>query len=106
MKAVLALIFFACVAGSMASDARSQLLGQLVEQGQAVAQTVLSQLQQQILNILQQAADQLSSLVGSLGRFDFNFNLLVNQMKPVLAGLINEVLVRILGAIQGVIGGM
>ncbi|CAF4646410.1 unnamed protein product, partial [Rotaria sp. Silwood1] len=46
MKAALALIFFACVAGSMASDARSQFVDQLVQEGQVIAQTVLTHLQQ------------------------------------------------------------
>ncbi|CAF3051041.1 unnamed protein product, partial [Rotaria sp. Silwood2] len=44
MKAALALIFFACVAGSMASDARSQFVDQLVQEGQAIASTVLTHL--------------------------------------------------------------
>jgi len=107
MKAALAIIFFACVAGSMASDARSQLLGQLVQQGQVVAQTVLSQLQQQILGFVQQAVGQLSNLVGSLGRFDLNinFNDILAQFKPLLMGSVNQVLAQVLSSIQGVIGG-
>jgi hypothetical protein len=105
MKAALALIFFACVAGSMASDARSQFVDQLVQQGQAVAQTILSQLQQQLVGLVQQAVGQLSSLVGSLGRFEFNFNQIVDQFKPIVSGLLNQVLVQVLGSIQGLIGG-
>jgi len=106
MKAALALIFFACVAGSMASDARNQFFNQLVQQGQAVAGTVLSQLQQQILGLVQQAVGQLSSLVGSIGgRFDFNFNAIVDQFKPLLSGLINQALGQVLGGLSGLIGG-
>jgi len=107
MKAVLALIFFACVAGSMAADARSQFMGQLVQQGQVVAQTVLNQLQQQIVGLVQQAVGQLTTLVGSLGRFDLNFNFdgIVDQFKPILAGLVNQALVQVLGSFQGLFGG-
>merc|ERR1711920_67232 len=95
MKAALALIFFACVAGSMAVDARGEFLNQLVQQGQVVAQGVLSQVQNQILGLVQQALGQLSALVGSIGgRFDFDFNAILNQ-----------VLVQVLGSISGLIGG-
>ncbi|CAF1668304.1 unnamed protein product, partial [Adineta ricciae] len=38
MKAALAIIFFACVAGSMAADARLQIVDQLLAQGQGIAQ--------------------------------------------------------------------
>jgi len=105
MKAALALIFFACVAGSMATDARSQFVEQLVQQGQAVAQTILSQLQQQVISLVQQAVGQLSSLVGSLGRFDFDFNSILDQIKPLVGGLINQALGSVLGSLQGLIGG-
>jgi len=107
MKAALALIFFACVAGSMASDARSQFLGQLVQQGQVVAQTVLGQLQQQILGLVGQAVGQLSSLVASIGRFDLDsiFSGIVDQFKPIVTGLVNQALTQVLGGLQGLIGG-
>ncbi|CAF1019167.1 unnamed protein product [Adineta ricciae] len=106
MKAALALIFFACVAGSMAADARGDFLNQLVQQGQVVAQGVLNQLQGQILGLVQQALGQLSTLVGSLGgRFDIDFSAILNQIKPLLAGAANQVLVQILGSISGLIGG-
>jgi hypothetical protein len=106
MKAALALIFFACVAGSMASDARGQLVDSIVQQGQVVAQAVFSQLQQQILGLVQQAVGQLSSLVGSLGgRFDFNLNTIVDQFKPVLVGLVNQALTQVIGGLSGLIGG-
>ena len=107
MKAALALIFFACVAGSMAADARGEFLNQLVQQGQVVAQGVLNHLQGQVLGLVQQALGQLSALVGSMGgRFDIDFNAILNQFKPVLAGVANQVLVQILGSISGLIGGM
>jgi len=105
MKAALALIFFACVAGSMASDARGEFMGQLVQQGQAVAQAVFGQLQQQILSLVQQAVGQLSSLVGSLGRIDFNFNGIVDQFKPILVNVVNQALTQVLGSLSGIFGG-
>jgi len=104
MKAALALVFLACIAGSMASDARGELLGQLVGQGQAIAQVVIQQLQQQILGFVQQAFGQLTSLVGSIGgRFDIAG--LFNQFKPLLDQLAGQALAQILGGLSGLIGG-
>ena len=104
MKAALALIFFACIAGSMAANAGNQLLGNLVQQGQAVAQTVLGNLQQQILSLVQNAVGQLSSLVGSIGgRFDFSS--IGDQLSSVVSGLVGQLLGQVLGGITGLIGG-
>jgi len=106
MKAALALVFLACIAGSMASDARADFVGQLVQQGQAVAQALIGQLQQQILQLVQQAVGQLSSLVGSVGgRFDLNFNSLLDQFKPLLQQLAGQALGSIMGSITGLLGG-
>ena len=105
MNAALALVFLACVTGSMAADARSQFLGQLVEQGQAVAQTVLTQLQQQLIQIVQQAVGQLSTLVNSFGRFSIDFNSILNQFKPIVTDLVTQVLVQVAGDLEGLLGG-
>ena len=105
MKAALALVFFACVTGSMAADARGDFVSQILQQGQAVAQVVLGQLQTQILAFVQQAVGQLSAIVGAIGgRFDFSG--VFDQIKPIVTGLINQALVQVLGSIQGLIGGM
>jgi len=104
MKAAIALIFFACVAGSMASDVRGQIFGQLVQQGQAAAQSILGELHKQILGLVQSTVGQLSSLVGSIGgRFDFNS--IVDQFKPLLNGLLGQVLGQVVGSLSGLIGG-
>jgi len=104
MKAALALVFFACIAGSMAADARNEFVGQLVQQGQAIAQAVLGQLQSQVLQIVQQAVGQLSSLVASIGgRFDFDA--VLGQLTTQLQGLANQLLGQVLGSLQGLIGG-
>jgi len=103
MKAALALVFFACIAGSMASNVN--IAGQLVQQGQAVVQAVLGQLQQQVLQLVQQAVGQLSSLVGSIGRFDINFSGLIEQFKPLLESLAGQALGSILGSLSGIFGG-
>ncbi|CAF1217714.1 unnamed protein product [Rotaria sordida] len=105
MKAALALIFFACVAGSMASSDRDQFFGQLVQEGQVMAQTVFTYLQNQILGFVQHAFGELSSLVASVGRFDFNFNTILDQVKPLIAGLVNQALSSVLGSLSGLIGG-
>ena len=105
MNAALALVFLACVTGSMAADARSQVFGQLVQQGQAVVQAVLGQLQQQVLQIVQQAVGQLSSLVGSMGRLTIDVSNIPDQVRPIVGNLINQVLVQLLGGLQGILGG-
>jgi len=107
MKAALALVFFACIAGSMASTARAGVFDQLLAQGQVVAQGIFAQLQQQVLNFVQQAVGQLSTLVGSIGgRFDFNFDALLAQFQPLLAQFANQALAQVLGGLQGILGGM
>ncbi|CAF1496951.1 unnamed protein product [Rotaria magnacalcarata] len=105
MNAALALIFFACVAGSMASDARGQIVDQLLQQGQVIAQSVMSLLQQQLFAIAQQAIGQVQSLIASIGRFDIDFNAILNTIKPLISGQINQVLAQLLGSLQGLIGG-
>ncbi|CAF0995583.1 unnamed protein product [Rotaria sordida] len=107
MKAALALIFFACVAGSMASNVHNQFIGQLVQEGQVMAQTVFTYLQQQIHGFVQHAFGELSSLVASIGRFDIQviLNQIVDQFKPLLAGLANQALSQVLGSLSGVFGG-
>ncbi len=105
MKAALALVFFACIAGSMASTARAGVFDQLLAQGQVVAQGIFAQLQQQVLSFVQQAVGQLSTLVGSIGgRFDFAS--LFDQFKPLLAQFANQALAQVLGGLSGFIGGM
>ena len=105
MKAAIALIFFACFAGSMASAV--PIMGQLVQQGQAIAQAVIAQLQSQILALVQQAVGQLSALVGSIGRVDLSmFTNLLDQFKPLLESLAGQALGSVLGSLQGIFGGM
>jgi len=83
----------------------SNPIGQLIQQGQAVAQAVINQLQQQILGFVQQAVGQISSLVGSIGgRFDFLNDILAN-FKPILEQLAGQALGQLLGGLQGLIGG-
>jgi len=103
MKAALALVFLACIAGSMASDARGQIVNQLMEQGQAIAQSIFSMLQQQVLAIVGQAVGQLTQLIGSAGRFDFN--ILLDMFKPILGQLVNQALGQVMGGLTGLIGG-
>jgi hypothetical protein len=107
MKAVLALVFFACIAGSMATNTRGDFLNQLITEGQAVAQTVLGLLQQQILAAAQGAAAQISQLLASLGapaRLDINA--LLAPLLSALQGQINGLLGQVLQGISGLIGGI
>ena len=107
MKAALALIFFACVAGTMATDARIQLLDQLAQQGQGIAQAIFGQLQQQILALAHQAFGQLSTLIGSFGaRFDFNFSQLFGLVETLLPQLAQQALNQLMGALPALLGGM
>jgi len=108
MKAAIALMFLACIAGSMAADARIQFVDQLVQQGQAVAQSILSQVQQQILALAQQAANQVNKLVSALGgRFDIGkdlLNSLVGAVTPHINNLLASVLGQ-LGNLSSIFGG-
>jgi hypothetical protein len=105
MKAALALVFFACIAGSMASNSRAGFLTEIQGQLQVVAQSVFAQLQQSILGFVQQAVGGLQSLVGTIGaRFDFNFQALVDQFKPLLEQLAGQALAQVLGGLQGILG--
>merc|ERR1711972_30591 len=85
MKAALAIIFFACVAGSMAADARVQIFDQLLAQGQGIAQQIFSQLQATVLATIQTALGQLSAAIGGQ-----------------LAG---QALSSVLGSLSGILGG-
>jgi hypothetical protein len=107
MKAALALVFFACIAGSMASDARGDLLNGFFGQSQAIVQAVVSQLNQQLSGVLQQAFGQLTGLLGSIGgRFDFpKFEDLMNLAKPIIDKLTQGLLSQLTGGLAGLMGG-
>ena len=107
MKAALALIFFTCIAGSMAKDAQVDALAQIIQQGQNLAQTVMNQLQQQILAMAQQTVDHLQSLIASIGgRSTVDLNELLNQLQTTVQQLANQALTELLSGLQGLIGGM
>ena len=106
MKAALALIFFACFAGTMATDARIQLLDQLAQQGQGIAQAIFGQVQQQILALAQQAFGQITSLIGSFGgRFDFDFGSLLGGLESFIAPLANQAIQSLLSGLTGFLSG-
>jgi hypothetical protein len=101
MKAALALIFFACIAGSMAE---SPLQG-LLQQGQGIVATIVGTLQGQIQQILHQALGGLSGLLGSIGgRFDFNS--IFDAVKPMISQAFNQLLGSLNGGLVNLIGGI
>ena len=86
------------------ASAPAQLVGQIVQQGQVVAQAILGQLQQQIQQLLQQAIGSISALVGSIGgRGDLSG--LFDQITALLNTQINQVLGQVLAGLSGLIGG-
>ncbi|CAF3723454.1 unnamed protein product [Rotaria socialis] len=102
MKAALAIVFFACIAGSMANPlagAVQQLLGQ----GQGVLQAIVGQLQQSLMGLVQQALGNVQTLIGTIGaRFDFtallgNFQEIVNLATTALNGNLSGLLQGLLG---------
>jgi hypothetical protein len=107
MKAALALIFFACIAGSMAADARLEIFDQLLAQGQGILATILQQVQLQAATFIQQALGQLTSLVGSFGgRFlDFDFSTAINALQSILNGNLAQIFQQILGQLPAILGG-
>jgi len=107
MKAALALVFLACIAGSMASDSRAEIVSQLIGQGQTIVTAVISQLQQQIMGFVQQAIGQLTSLVGSIGgRIDLSsLTGVFGQLQALLPQIGNQLLSQLLGGLTGLISG-
>ena len=107
MKAAIALIFFACVTGSMAAP-HNEMIASIIQQGQATAQAIIGTLQQQILSMVQQAVGQISSLVGSIGgRIDLSgLTGLLDTFPALLQQLANQALGQILGSLSGLMGGM
>jgi hypothetical protein len=107
MKAALALVFFACIAGSMATDARLEIFDQIFQQGQAVAQSLLGVLQTQLQTLLQSAVGQLTQLIAPASRIDIvsTINQLISQVKPLVTAQINQVLAQVLVGLQGFLGG-
>eukprot|EP00178_Gracilaria_changii_P005728 TRINITY_DN1957_c0_g2_i5.p1 TRINITY_DN1957_c0_g2~~TRINITY_DN1957_c0_g2_i5.p1 ORF type:complete len:241 (-),score=33.96 TRINITY_DN1957_c0_g2_i5:421-1044(-) len=90
----------------MAADARKQALGQLLQQGQHVAQAVISQLKQQIVTLVKQAISKVQALIASIGaRSTFDFNQILNDLQNTLNQIANQALGQLLGTLQGVIGG-
>ncbi|CAF0877438.1 unnamed protein product [Adineta steineri] len=106
MNAAIALIFFACVAGSMATEARHPIVDQLLAQGQLVMQSTVSMLQTQLMNMAAQALGQLTGLIAQLGgRLDFNISAILDQFKPLLAQAASGLLGQLMGSLSGLIGG-
>ena len=105
MKAILALVFFACIAGSMANTP-SDIVNLITQQGQAIAQTIFGQLQNQVSSLLQGTFGQLAALIGSLGgRVAFNLDDILAQLQALAGSVINAGLTSVLGSLSGLIGG-
>ncbi|CAF3971279.1 unnamed protein product [Rotaria sp. Silwood1] len=103
MKAVLALIFFACVAGSMA-DARLQGFQDIVVQAENLLSSIVGQLQTQVSGLVQQVFGQLQSVVSSLGaRFDFSQ--LLQPVLAIVAAQAQQLLGHVTAGLAGLIGG-
>ncbi|CAF0912978.1 unnamed protein product [Adineta steineri] len=106
MNAAIALIFFACVTGSMATDARSDIMNLLVQQGQGILSSTISMLQSQLMNIATQALGHLTGLIGSIGgRVAFSIDALLEQFKPLLAQAASGLLGQLMGNLSGLMGG-
>jgi hypothetical protein len=104
MKAALALIFFACFAGSMAAP--NQLVEGLLAQGQGIVQAVVGQLHQQITSLVQQAIGHVTGLLAGIGgRLNFNLNDILGNFKPMLDQLTTALLGQISGSLAGIFGG-
>ncbi|CAF4183838.1 unnamed protein product [Rotaria sordida] len=107
MKAVLAVIFFACIAGSMATNP-AQVLGPIIAQGQSLINTIINQVKEQALGLAQQVLGQLSSVVSSLGGRTDIFQGILSQLTNVLnaaAGQLLGQLNGLLGNVSGLFGG-
>ncbi|CAF3652531.1 unnamed protein product [Rotaria sordida] len=109
MKAALAVIFFACIAGSMAANGPAQVLGEMVGQAQNLVQTIIDQVKQQALGLAQQVLGQLSSVVSSLaGRSGLGIDLgsIINLALSSLTGALNGAAGQLLGQLNGLLSNV
>jgi hypothetical protein len=106
MKAALALVFFACIAGSMAAP--NNLVAELLGQGQAIAQSLLGVAQQQILAAVQGALAHVVELLGNIGRLDLGniVQQLLGQFAPLLQQAAQGALASVTQTITNIIGGI
>ncbi|CAF4610111.1 unnamed protein product, partial [Rotaria socialis] len=102
MKAALAILFFTCIAGSMASDL-STLLNLATQQGQGIIQSVLTNLQQTLMGLLSNGVGQLTGSSG--GRFDIDFNQIFSQLTSSLPTLVNSLLAQLVGSLPSLLSG-
>jgi len=100
MNAGLALLFFACFGACMA-DQRLAIVDQLLHEGQAMAQSILGLVQQQILSLAQQATQQLQSLINGLGR-GFDVSGLLAAFLPQIQSILNGVLAQAMESLGGI----
>lgn len=108
MKAALAIIFVACLTGSMAADIQSQFFNQLIQQGQSVVEDIMNQLQTNIMNSVINSVQEAAVNLEPINAFiESNpiLNHIVEQIKPQIAGPINIALAQILSGLSGLIGG-
>ncbi|CAF3968904.1 unnamed protein product [Adineta steineri] len=97
MKAAIALIFFACVAGSMAADARGEFMNQLTATGSQFITAALTSLQGSMSAFLTQILGGANQLIGTLGgRFD-----LLNDMLASLQGMVGQMVPQLLASLLG-----
>merc|ERR1711939_941543 len=107
MKAAIALIFFACFAGSMANP----LVEGLVGQGQAIISAVVTNLHSQIQNIITGALGQLTGVLGGIiggtARLDLSgiFGDFLSQIQGAVTGIGQRLLNQGLAAVLGGLGG-
>jgi len=104
MKAAVALIFFACFAGSMAGpiiDQAKEVTSAALQQGQAAVTAVVGQLQQQVTGAILQALSGLQATIG--GRAGLGD--VVGQVQTVIQGHIDTLRETLLGGLLGLLGG-
>ncbi|CAF1220326.1 unnamed protein product [Adineta steineri] len=104
MKSAIALIFFACIAGSMANNIGNELLTTLAGHGQQFLNQIVTSLQQNVAALAAQLLGQATQLIGTIGgRFDFSS--LLGDLTNVLQGLGQQLLTQATGALLGALTG-
>ncbi|CAF3412166.1 unnamed protein product, partial [Rotaria socialis] len=102
MKAALAIVFFACIAGSMANPL-AETIQQLLGQSQGVIQAIVGNLQGSLMNLVQQALGNVQTLIGTLGgRFDFSF--ITDNLQNIIGAATSLLSGNLLGLATSVIG--
>ncbi|CAF3953185.1 unnamed protein product [Adineta steineri] len=109
MKSAIALIFFACIAGSMANNIGQIFMGQVQQHASSLFGNVMVSVQEALAGLLAGFAGQANQLIGTLGGRFFDFQAILNQalsqVQQQVTQLVPSVLTGLMGSLNSLISG-